>query len=267
MKCGICISSIWLLSTALFSTRYAFSSEPLKFVWNAYCPYTCQVAKTGQPGYAMELVQSVFDNSKYKIEYTYVLSWNRAMQQVEKGEKDAIVFSYHNAKNAHKYVIPTQSLAINDNTSFAILKSNPWKFTSVESLDLLNHIGAYKGTVWSNKQISDFEMKQQHKFIYLHGDNIAERAFSMLRRGRLDAWEDSNTLLDYYVYSKKVNNIRIESIDNPQISTGDLLFSAKNSRSAEYAAFFSHRLQQIRKSGQLELILQKYGLQDWKKTN
>jgi ABC-type amino acid transport substrate-binding protein len=186
------------------------------------------------------------------------------MSQVENGEKDAIVFSFHNSQSAHLFTIPEESLGKDDSTSFAVSNRNSWQLSNVESLHTLKHIGAYKGTIWSNKKVADFEQKQQHKFIYLHGDNIVERAFDMLRRGRLDAWEDSETLLNYYIYSKGITDLRIERLTNAKVVTGDILFSAKNPRSVEYAAFFSAGLKQMRKNGQLNVILKKYGLRDWK---
>lgn len=238
-------------------------AKSLNFVWNAYCPFTCQAKSTGQPGYAMEVVQAIFDTSDYQVKYTYVLSWNRAMSQVENGEKDAIVFSFHNPESAHLYVIPKEPLAIDQSTSFAIKKDNPWRLKNVDSLKALKHIGVYKGTIWTDKSLSDFEMNNKGKFVYLHGDNIVGRAFDMLRRGRLDAWEDSDTLLNYHMFKNRVDDLRIERSPKETRFTGDVLFSAKNPDSAEFAAYFSVGLKRLRKSGQLEGILQTYGLKDW----
>ncbi|MCJ8273587.1 MAG: transporter substrate-binding domain-containing protein [Psychrosphaera sp.] len=235
----------------------------MNFIWNAYCPFTCEKDKTGQTGYAMELVRAVFDNSKYQIEYTYALSWNRAMSQVENGEKDAIVFSFHGPESDHLYVIPKQSLAWENQTSFAVKKTSKWQFRDANSLKTLQYIGVYKGTVWIDKAIAKFEQDNTSKFVYLHGDDIVKRAFDMLRRGRLDAWEDSQTLLNYHIYSHGIEDLRIETLIKPYSSTGDLLFSGKNPKSKEYAAFFSAGIKQLRKSGKLKIILEKYGLKDW----
>lgn len=249
------------LSCSLLSPQA--NAEHLNFIWNAYCPFTCERDKTGQPGYAMEVVKAIFDNSKYKVEYTYALSWNRAMTQVENGEKDAIVFSFHGPESDHLYVIPKQSLAWENQTSFAVKKTSKWQFRDANSLKTLQYIGVYKGTVWIDKTIGKFEQDNINKFVYLAGDDIVKRAFDMLRRGRLDAWEDSQTLLNYHIYINGIEDLRIETLVKPHSSTGDLLFSGKNPKSKEYAAFFSAGMKQLRKSGKLKIILEKYGLKDW----
>jgi polar amino acid transport system substrate-binding protein len=239
------------------------NAEKLNFIWNVYCPFTCESDKTGQPGYAMEVVKAIFDHSKYQVEYTYALSWNRAMGQVENGEKDAIVFSFHGAESDPLYVIPTQSLAWETNTTFAVRKTSKWRFQNVDSLKELKYIGVYKGTVWIDQDIAKFEQDNTKSFVYLHGDDIVKRAFNMLRRGRLDAWEDSQTLLKYHIYINAIKDLRIETLPKPHSSTGDLLFSRKNPKSQEYADFFSAGMKQLRKSGKLKTILKKYGLKDW----
>ncbi len=239
------------------------NAEKLNFIWNAYCPFTCESDKTGQSGYAMEVVKAIFDNSKYKVEYTYALSWNRAMSQVESGEKDAIVFSFHGVESDPLYIIPKQSLAWENKTTFAVRKSSQWRFQNVDSLKELKYIGVYKGTVWIDQDIAKFEQNNSSKFVYLHGDDIVKRAFNMLRRGRIDAWEDSQTLLNYHIYINNIKDLRIETLPKPHSSTGDLLFSRKNPKSTEYAAFFSAGMKQLRKSGKLKTILKKYGLKDW----
>lgn len=254
--------STCLLVFLLFLSSPIFA-KPLHFVWNTYCPYTCVISKNGEKGYAMEVVEAIFVGSKYEVKFTYVLSWNRAMSQVQSGERDAIVFSFHRPQSDSKFIIPSEPLAIERNTSFVVRKKTHWVLNDISSLGKLKHIGVYKGTVWDDKQVADFELAHQHKFIYLHGDDIVSRAFNMLRRGRLDAWEDSETLLNYHLYKAKVNDLRIELLAKPRSSLGDVLFSVVNPKSPEYAAFFSAGIKKLRNSGKLADILKKYGLKDW----
>lgn len=255
---------VTLLGLCLLLGCFGANAKVLNFVWNSYCPYTCEDDKVGQPGFAKEIVKAVFDDSPYLVRYHYVLSWNRAMTQVKSGERDAIVFSFHETGSDHHFVIPSEPLMIESSTSVIVRKNNPWRFSDTSSLSKLKLIGVYKGTIWVDPKITQFEQNNPHKFVYLHGDNIVERAIDMVRRGRIDAWEDSEILLDYYMFRNKVTDMRIESLPKPQLQTGDLLFSRKNPKSPEYAAYFSKGIRQLRQSGQLQKILDRYGLKDWR---
>lgn len=255
-----------LIAFFIFSGINA-QADVINFVWNDYCPYTCSKNSYKNPGYALEIVHAIFKNSKYKPVFTYISSWNRAMKMVKEGDADAIVFSFYNPDDRKNYIVPSESLAVSDKTSFAVRKDNPWKLKDANSLNSLGNIGVYKNTAWADKNFEKYEKLNRSKFNYLHGSNIITRAFRMLKNGRIDAWEDSETVLKFNFYKRGISNFRIESLlsssSNPQ--TGDTLFTLLNPESKEYAVFLSNGIKRLRRSGELNSILKKYGLVDWKK--
>lgn len=238
------------------------SGEPLRFVWNSYCPFTCQQEKTGQTGYAMEISRRVFDNSPYEVSYDYVISWNRALVQVQRGEADAIVFSYVEKQLSKKFVVPTTSLAFETNTTFIVKRDNPWRFESIRSLKQLKRIGVYKNTTWHYPELSSFERNNPQKFVYLHGDEIVSRAISLIRRGRLDAWEDSQILLSYQIFNQQISDMRLETLSKGELHSGSMLFSRKHPKAQELAAYFSKKVDLMEKRGELVKILRRYGIEN-----
>lgn len=235
------------------------TSKQINFVWNVYCPYTCQKEHAGKSGYAMEVIQAVFKNSPYQVDFKFVDSWNRAMNQVKLGHFDAIVFSFHVEDVDEYFIYPQQHLAVEKSNNFMVLIDSKVKLNSVASLNQFSNIGVYKNTVWTDKALGDWEKLNRSKFTYLHGGNVFDRALKMLRMKRIDAWEDSLGLLSYNIYKNNIVDVRIEQITTESTSKGGVLFSKKNAFSSEYAAFFSKRMLAIRKSGQFDKILAKYG--------
>lgn len=208
----------------------------------------------------MEVVQKVFAASPYDVSYKHVMSWNRAMDQVKRGEADAIVFSFYESSDKQYFVIPKATLAVDSGTNFVLLNSNKWRFKDAASLNQLRYIGVYKNTVWADPEVAKFESDNPGKFVYLHGENIVDRAFDMIRRGRIDAWEDSEVLLNYYMFRNGITDMRIESKEYGKPHTGTMLFSSKTPRAQEYAKFFSQGVEKLRRSGELAKILARYGL-------
>ncbi|MCP3921203.1 MAG: amino acid ABC transporter substrate-binding protein [Desulfobacterales bacterium] len=243
----------------------AKAENTIKFVWNSYCPYTCNPSSGETPGYAMEIVVEIFKNSKYKAVFSEIRSWNRAMNMVKNGDSDAIIFTFYPSNAEKLFIVPKEVMAIEKNICFAIRKDSQWKLKNVNSLKNLEQIGVYKDTIWLDKTFTAFEKKHTNKFNYLHGDNIIERAFKMLFNGRIDAWEDAETILKYQIHKRKIKNLRIEKYTLKTVSTGGTLFSKKNKKSKEYAMFLSAGIKKLRKSGKLEKIIKKYGLDLWDK--
>lgn len=248
-----------LLVLVSFALPSAALGKQIKFVWNVYCPYTCKVERAGQPGYAMEVVQAIFKDSPYQVSFMFVDSWNRAMDQVKSGQFDAIVFSFHIEDVDKFFIYPEQHLAIEKGSSFMVLNDSRFQLSNVESLNQLNNIGVYKNTVWSDKKLSIWEKGNKDKFTYLHGGDVFERALKMLRMRRIDAWEDSQGLLNYNIYKGNISDVRIEQVLTQSTSEGGVLFSRKNAFAPEFATYFSQRMLVLRKSGEFDKILSKYG--------
>ena len=252
----------WLKTTLfflLFSATFSSVGKQIKFVWNAYCPYTCVSSEAGHHGYAMELVAAIFANSPYQIEYKFVDSWNRAMNMVKSGEADAIVFSFLGEHAEQNFVVPKQHLAIERGNGFIVLKSSHYQLTDINSLHQFNLIGVYKNTVWADKKLSEWERANRKKFTYLHGGGVFERALKMLRMNRIDAWEDSLGLLRYQVHKHNLVDVRIEKVMTDSVSEGGVLFSKKSAFAMEYAQFVSQGVLRLRRSGEFDAILAKYG--------
>ncbi len=235
-------------------------ADVVNFAWNPYCPYTCKPSVAGQPGYAMEIIAAIFRNSEYKAVFKEISSWNRAMQMVERGETDAIVFTFYPSDADTMYIVPEEALTISKYITFVVRKDNPWVLAGPESLESLNLIGVYKDTVWGNDSFAEFQKSNPEKFNYFHGDKISERVFKMLELGRIDAWEDAETILKYQIHKQNIKNVRLERYPLEEVMVGGALFTRKNPRSAEYAEFLSKGIRKMQESGELRKILEKYGL-------
>lgn len=253
---------LFIILGLCFSTFSLFSKE-IKFIWNVYCPYTCDKEQVGKVGYAMELVERVFNHSPYQVSYLRVASWNRAIDLVKSGSFDAIVFSFYTDDAQRDFILPAEPLAMQRGTSFIVLDNSEFRLTDVDSLNQLKRIGVYKNTIWSDREMIQWKRKHSDRFTYLHGDNVFERAMEMLRMQRIDAWEDALGLLSYRIYQYKITDMRIEQVINNSLANGGVMFSRKSSFAAEYAKYFSQGIIKLRELGVFNQVLAKYGQLDF----
>lgn len=101
-------------------------------------------------------------------------------------------------------------------------------------------------------------------FDVISGDDYLRRSFQKLEAGRIDAvLEDSAVVGSFLQESKQAGSFK----EGGRLAGGAevyIAFSPKFAKGREIAALMTEGVRQMRKSGELKTILDKYGVKDWK---
>ncbi len=99
----------------------------------------------------------------------------------------------------------------------------------------------------------------------MYGMNPLEKNIKMLLSGRIDAVIATEPVFWYFANRMDIKDqIKVSGVAvKPEKAY--IAFSPVIPQSKEYAKILSNGVAKLRKSGELEQILIKYGLEDWKK--
>ncbi len=152
---GFISSFIAILAVAAMPVLSAQTVITIKSdIWN---PFNGD-PKAEMPGYAVEILKSVFEKQGYKIDYQ-VTPWTRSLQELESGKTNAVIgAAKEDAPNA---VFPSEEIGRNQN-SFYVKKGNSWTYSGPESLKSvkLACIAEYTYAPDIDKYIADLPFSQ-----------------------------------------------------------------------------------------------------------
>lgn len=255
---------ILLLSMSL-PIQAAEEKKEIVIVADEWCPFNCYPTSK-KPGYVVELAKIIF--AKHGIEVKYeIVPWVRALQGTADGDYNAAICASKNEGKA--LLFPDEMVGISRN-KFYVRSDSSWVYTDEKSLEAVSFgvIADYSyGEVFDNymKQNKDDNTKIQ----IATGDNAIELNLKKLVNKRIDATYDNEFVARYEInelgYNGKVKEAgQISTPISPRDDYYYLAFSPKKPESAKYAKIFSDGIREMRKSGELEEIMHKYGLHDWK---
>lgn len=246
-----------LLALLIFISVQA---DTITIVADEWCPYNCD-PKSAHPGYMIEIAQKIFEKEGHTILYTGGISWERAISQTRKGVYDALVGTVK--LEAPDFIFPLQEQGVSTSV-FVTKASNPWVYTGLDSLQDVT-IGYIKGYSYSEeldgyiKKYSNDPKKAQA----LSGDHAILYNAQKLIYEKIDAYIEDLFVLEHYFHLKG-ENVPFKISGKIQDDPIYISFSPNNKKSNEYADILSRGMKKLRQSGELAIILQRYGLKDWK---
>jgi len=95
------------------------------------------------------------------------------------------------------------------------------------------------------------------------GDTALEMNLKKLLVGRIDTTMDAGPVLAYKLMQLKLGD-KVELAGSVDPTENFIAFSPVNPKSREYAAILDRGIAEMRASGRLGQILQRYGVKDWK---
>lgn len=212
------------------------------------------------PGYMIEIAQKIFATAGHKVDYK-TMPWKRALEFVEKGKFDCVVGAYK--EDAPNFVFPSKSWGY-DQPAFFVKKGNSWKYKGISSLDAikLGVIGDYHFDDEFDKYVADNKKKNVQS---LKTSNALDQNIKKILGGRIDAT----------IESKVVMQAKLKELgkEGEVVEAGNLLSepspiyiacSPAKPLSKELIKIIDEQTPKLRASGELQKILDKYGLKDWK---
>lgn len=243
----------------------AASAETVTIAADEWCPYNCAPASE-HPGFMIEIARQAFKKHNIDVEYK-ILPWSRAVSATRKNKYTAIVGA--TSGDAPDFVFPVyaQGLSI---MGFYTHKQSSWTYKNMYSLSDVT-LGAISDYSYSDEVDAYIEThKKDRRLVQLvSGEKALELNVKKLRNKRVDAViEDINVLGNFLTETDQESALREAGILDYRRGYKEQLlyvaFSPKHPKAREYARILGDETRLMRESGQLQKILDDYGLQDWK---
>lgn len=221
-----------------------------------WCPYNCEPGSK-DPGYLIEIAEKAFAKAGHKVDYQ-ILAWNKTLVEVAEGKFDVAVAG---SKNSFDNEVITEPVGASVSCFYA-KKDSKFKFTDLNNLKG-KKIGIIQGYDYS-KELNDDIKKNAAGYDAAFGENPLLLNMRKLDAGRVDLVLETDSV---FAFTSKMEKMGEKFINTGCLPTKDSLylnFSGKNPKSVEYVKAFNEGLADLRKSGELKIILDKYEVKDWK---
>lgn len=255
---GYC-AAVGLLALSMAGMAVGSLAAEVKLRADSWCPYNCEPGN--RPGYLIEIAKAALEPAGHKVDYQ-LMPWTEALAGAAAGTVTGAVGATR--EEAPGLVYATSPLGMSRPT-LVIRKGKETKDFKVANLDSLKSLrfGSIKDYFYSTEVNAFIDAnKGAANLVQVTGDNVTEDLVNMLIDGKLDAIVEDSNVVDYLLESKGYRNLFNYHALGEQ-ATVSIGFSPKDPNSATYAKLIDAKLADLRKSGQLSGILQKYGMKDW----
>ena len=223
-----------------------------------WCPYVCE-PKSDKPGYMVEITKTILEKHGHTIDFQ-IVNWARAINETRKNKVTALIGCSHS--DGPEFVFPSEPIGIMKN-HYYVRQDSTWVYKNPQSLDG-KRIGIGNGYTYGD--VVDKLIKAKHKsFVTIAGQRPLDQIMKMMTAKRLDAFVENPAVLRYTLtqLKKPLDTYRAVSpnlADDPYLYVS---FSPANPKSPQYAALITKGIAELRQSGELKKILDRYGVQDW----
>ena len=249
------ISYIFLLCTLLTG---AVKADEVTLVADRYYPYN-GIPSSPQPGYMIEIARYAFESAGHTVKYQ-LMAWSRAIELVEQGKKSCIVAGFKS--DAPNLIFPDIHQGVDEIAMFTRADSD-WQYQGVTSLqgkrlgvidnyayedEIDRYIAQYKGTEWISAARGKFAL---------------EHNLTSLINGEIDVVIESRPVVQTVLKKLKLQGKILFAGSADKLSKNYIACSPALANGAEYAQLIAKATEELRASGELEKILNSYGLTDW----
>ena len=210
----------------------------------------------------VDIAKSIFSKVGHTIVYK-IKPWKRTIIEVRKGKINGAIGPY--IEDCPDFIFPKNELAKIGFNIF-VKKDNPWVYNGVSSLEGIR-LGVVSGYSYGEK-IDSYIAKNKKNSSKIHtnyGNTPLRHNIKKLLAGNsIDAVIATKSV---FLYTANKLNVK-DQVKSAGIVTKSkeayIAFSPVLKSSKEYAQILSNGMVELRESGELEKILNKYGLTDWK---
>ena len=214
------------------------------------------------PGYMIEIAKKVFEEAGYKIDYQ-IIPWARAIEDTRVGKHDAIVGA--SVGDAPDFIYPTEPLGIVLN-SFFTRSDFEWTYKDPSSLTRyrLGCIEEYSYGKILDKYIAE-NIDNPNALLMEGGYNPLANNIHKLRLKQIDIVPSTPQV--FYAELEQMHLDR--SLFRFAGSTPDkdpihIAFSPNVERSRKLATILAEGIKNLRSTGELKKILDRYKIEDWR---
>ncbi len=209
-------------------------------------------------GYMIEIVKLALEKAGHTLDYQ-LMPWERSIDAVRRGEFDCIVGAAKS--DAPDFVFPEESLGIVD-MAFYGRTDDTFTYT-LENLKT-KKIAVISGYAYDEGVIDEYITSGASNITITKGDTALEKNIKMLQAQRVEIVIEAPAVMDAQLAEMGLQDKvkRLAAVGEP--SDIYLACSPAKATSKEYTQLISAEVIVLRASGELNKILSKYGLSDWK---
>ncbi|ALS97236.1 substrate-binding periplasmic protein [Lacimicrobium alkaliphilum] len=237
-------------------------ADSLVLAADLWCPYNCEPG-SDKPGFMVEIARKVFATQGISVDYR-LMPWRRAVQSTREGEFDAVIGA--SLQDAPDFVFPAIEQG-EMRTGLWAIPGTTWRYQGLSSLsDVV--LGVSAGYSYGSQIDAYIADPRNANYIHvLFGTEPLKQGLRMLRAGRIDVMAEDESVFSYYIeqQASRASYINAGMIDSSQTDTKVYIaFSPAKPESEGLAETLSRGIADLRASGELSAILQRYGLRDWR---
>ncbi|WP_172972017.1 substrate-binding periplasmic protein [Roseibium aquae] len=229
--------------------------RPLVFAADEWCPVNCTPGSE-KPGFMVEIARAILEPKGYSVRYE-TINWARALLYTRQGHYDGVFGALR--EDAPDFVFPRQPMG---QTRVGLFKraDSPWRYVDETSLD-----GRSVGLILDYAYGEDLETLLEKRTIpsYQGGDAPLDINLRKLAAGRIDL-----VIEDVNIFWNKAEDMELrDQFELAHVFSEEDIFlalSPAKPHSAHLAEVLSTGLDQLRASGEIDEIMTRYGLDDWK---
>lgn len=242
------------------------AADTLQVTLDDYCPYYCKDDSSGearlaeQPGFVVEILQYAFGSGPDAIEYRFH-PWERGLLDVSQGKLDALIMAARS--EAPELIYPQQEQARSEGCYYT-RRDSTWRYQGIDSLrqPRLTLINGFAYSEPLNSYLT--ATGRAGNVSYVYGGKPLLRILQMIEIGRTDVTMDDATVVDHLLLVAGLQDSIKKAGCSPNRIDFYVGFSPKNPLSAARAERLSNAMTELRRTGQLQQILARYGVTDWK---
>lgn len=255
------MKGLFILSLLLNFTMPAIShADVITLRTDEWCPYACD-PKSDKPGFMVEIANEVFKKYGHTVDYN-VMNWARVLTDVKSGQYDGVIGA--SRSDVSGFVIPEVPTGVLVSYYYT-RKDDSWMYTGVDSLKK-KKIGVINDYTYGD-EIDKLVAKKHSSFKKVSGQEPLARLVQMTETKRIDGFVENPLVLDIALKKLKKDKDLFKVASRNLANDPDLFiaFSPARPNSKEYARILDEGVNELRKSGRLKVILQKYDVTDWVK--
>jgi len=257
---------IFTLACLLVSFPAVIHADTITIKSDEWCPFNCEPG-SDSPGYMIEVAGIIFQKAGHELKYEN-MPWSRSIDQARKGNIDAIPGATKG--EVPDFIFPEEEFGASM-TYFFVKKGTSWKFKDVSSLASIR-IGVQDDYEYGGMVDEYIEKNRNTMNVQVvKSDDPVTLNLKKLIKGNIDAYPEDKLV---FLYNAKLMGV-LDQVEEagmiPIVEKEDfeatkiyLAFSPMNPKSVEYAKILSDGIKEMRASGELQKVLDKYGLKDWK---
>ncbi|MBU2887843.1 transporter substrate-binding domain-containing protein [Gilvimarinus agarilyticus] len=254
--CRICLAIV------LFWGASEGRAQTLHLVADEWCPYNCE-PNSKKPGFMVEIMTRAFAEQGVEIHYS-TLPWLRALRETRNGKYHATIGA--SKAEAPDFIFPRLEQGEMRN-GFWVNTDSPWQFQGLHSLSLVQ-LGILAGYGYGPALTQYIDSDSSKEMIsVIRGDKPLDTGLAMLLRQRIDALVEDETVMRQKIAQADIEGkVKLAGYvpTTDRFSKVYIAFSPADKNSKKYANILSQAMLEMRANGELEKILARYHLSDWR---